>query len=395
MKKLTKIMSLMAASALVISSLAGCGAKPATTTTETTASSSAAIKIGGIGPLTGPAAIYGNAAKAGAEIAVAEINALGGDVQFELQYEDDENDAEKAVNAYNKLKDWGMQVSLGCVTTKPCIAVSSEVFSDRIFALTPSASSTDVIDGKDNMFQMCFTDPNQGVASAEYIKSQNLGSKIGIIYNNSDAYSTGIYNKFISEADVQGLEIVSTQTFTDDSANDFSSQLNAIKAAGADLLYLPIYYTPASLILSQAAKMQYAPKFFGVDGMDGILTLENFDTALAEGVILLTPFAPDAADEATKKFVAAYQEKMGEVPNQFAADAYDCVYAIYQAINKTGITAETSAQDACEKLVATFTSSEFVYNGLTGTDVTWSANGEVSKKPKGMVIENGVYVGMD
>ena len=395
MKKLTKIMSLMAASALVISSLAGCGAKTATNTTETTGSSASVIKIGGIGPLTGPAAIYGNAAKDGAEIAVAEINALGGAIQFELQYEDDENDAEKAVNAYNKLKDWGMQVSLGCVTTKPCIAVSSEVFSDRIFALTPSASSTDVIDGKDNMFQMCFTDPNQGVASAEYIKSQDLGSKIGIIYNNSDAYSTGIYNKFVSEAEVQGLDIVSTQTFTDDSANDFSSQLNAIKAAGADLLYLPIYYTPASLILSQAAKIQYAPKFFGVDGMDGILTLENFDTKLAEGVMLLTPFAPDAEDEMTKKFVAAYQEKVGEVPNQFAADAYDCVYAIYQAIEKAGITADMSAQDTCEKLVATFTSPEFVYNGLTGTDVTWSANGEVSKKPKGMVIENGVYVGMD
>ncbi len=396
MKKLTKILSLTAAMAMAVSALAGCGAQKATETADTAAGTSAAvIKIGGIGPLTGPAAIYGNAAKTGAEIAVEEINALGGDIQFELQYEDDENDAEKAVNAYNKLKDWGMQVSLGCVTTKPCIAVSSEVFSDRIFALTPSASSTDVIEGKDNMFQMCFTDPNQGIASAEYIKSQNLGTKIGIIYNNSDAYSTGIYNKFVAEAQTQGLEIVSTQTFTDDSANDFSSQLNAVKAAGADLLYLPIYYTPASLILAQADKMQYAPKFFGVDGMDGILTLENFDTSLAEGVILLTPFAPDADDELTKKFVEAYKAKAGDVPNQFAADAYDCVYSIYEAIQKAGITADTSAADTCEALVATFTSPEFVYDGLTGTSVTWQTTGEVSKKPKGMVIENGVYVGMD
>mgnify|MGYP002627216580 CR=1 FL=1 len=396
MKKLTKILSLAAASALVISSIAGCGAQKATDTADTAAGTSAAvIKIGGIGPLTGAAAIYGNAAKTGAEIAVEEINALGGDVQFELKYEDDENDAEKAVNAYNKLKDWGMQVSLGCVTTKPCIAVSSEVYSDRIFALTPSASSTDVIEGKDNMFQMCFTDPNQGVASAEYIKEQNLGTKIGIIYNNSDAYSTGIYNKFVAEAETQGLEIVSTQTFTDDSANDFSSQLNAIKAAGADLLFLPIYYTPASLILSQADKMQYAPKFFGVDGMDGILTLENFDTSLAEGVMLLTPFAPDAEDELTQKFVEAYKAKMGDVPNQFAADGYDCVYAIYNAITKAGITADMSAADICETLVATFTSPEFVYDGLTGTSVTWQPTGEVSKRPKGMVIENGVYVGMD
>lgn len=398
MNKFSKLLSVTAAAALMLSAVAGCGSQKANQTSEGTApggdSSAAVIKLGGIGPLTGPAAIYGNAAKTGAEIAVEEINAKGG-IQFELQYEDDENDAEKAVNAYNKLKDWGMQISLGCVTTKPCIAVSSEAYSDRIFALTPSASSTDVLEGKDNMFQMCFTDPNQGIASAEYIKEQELGTKIGIIYNNSDAYSTGIYNKFIAETEELGLEVVSTQTFTDDSANDFSSQLNAIKSAGADLLYLPIYYTPASLILSQAAKMQYAPKIFGVDGMDGILTLENFDTSLAEGVILLTPFAPDAEDELTKNFVAAYKEKVGDVPNQFAADGYDCVYSIYKAIEQAGITADMSAQDMCEKLIATFTDANFVYDGLTGLNVTWDKTGEVSKKPKGMVIQNGVYVGMD
>ena len=391
-----KKLSIVLAAAMVVMGLAGCGAKTDTANTAETATDNAAvIKIGGIGPLTGPAAIYGNAAKTGAEIAVEEINAKSDGVKLELKYEDDENDAEKAVNAYNKLKDWGMQVSLGCVTTKPCIAVASETFADRIFALTPSASSTDVIEGNDNMFQMCFTDPNQGIASAEYISEQNLGTKIGIIYNNSDAYSTGIYNKFVAEAERVGLEIVSAQTFTDDSANDFSSQLSAIKAADADLLYLPIYYTPASLILSQAQKMNYEPKIFGVDGMDGILTLENFDTQLAEGVMLLTPFAPDAEDEATQNFVAAYKEKMGEVPNQFAADAYDCIYSIYNAIEKAGITADEDASAICEKLIETFTSSDFVYNGLTGTDVTWEKTGEVSKKPKGMVIENGVYVGMD
>ena len=397
MKMFSKVLSLAMAAALTAGALAGCGGAQNTAKEadkSSAASGAEVIKLGGIGPLTGPAAIYGNAARVGAEIAVDEINKKGG-VQFELKYEDDENDAEKAVNAYNKLKDWGMQVSLGCVTTKPCIAVASETNSDRMFALTPSASSTDVINNVDNVFQMCFTDPNQGIASAEYIKSQNLGTKIGIIYNNSDAYSTGIYNKFITEAEKQGLEVVSTQTFTDDSANDFSSQLNAIKAADADLLYLPIYYTPASLILAQADKMQYAPKFFGVDGMDGILTLENFDKSLAEGVMLLTPFVADASDDLTKNFVTEYQKRQGEVPNQFAADAYDCVFAIYNAIEKAEIKPGMSAKDTCEKLINVFASADFKFDGLTGESVSWSASGEVSKKPKGMVIKNGVYVGMD
>lgn len=396
MKSIKKAASIFIAAAAALMSLTGCG----------TGGSSEAIKIGAIGPVTGAAAIYGQAVKNGAEIAIEEVNAKG-ELKFELKFQDDENDAEKAVNAYNNLKDWGMQISLGTVTTQPCIAVSTESDADHIFALTPSASSTDVLGGqpdkngnvtiqrKTSMFQMCFTDPNQGVASAEYIKEQSLGSKIGIIYNNSDAYSTGIYQKFQTKAGELGLDIVAVETFTDDSANDFTSQLNELKNSGADLVFLPIYYTPASMILKQAKSMQYDPDFFGVDGMDGILTLENFDTSLAEGVMLLTPFTADAQDELTKNFVTKYKEKYGEVPNQFAADAYDCIYAIYDACKAEGITADMSASDICDKLISRFTSPDFKINGLTGTDMTWSETGEISKPPKGMVIKNGAYEGMD
>lgn len=395
MKKVTKLISIATVFAVLLTCFSACGKK----------SDSDAIKIGAIGPITGGAAIYGQAVKNGAEIALEEVNAKG-DLKFELKYQDDENDAEKSVNAYNNLKDWGMQISLGTVTTQPCIAVSTEIDADHIFAITPSASSTDVLGGqpdkngnvtiqrKSSMFQMCFTDPNQGVASAEYIKEQNLGSKIAVIYNNSDAYSTGIYQKFQAEADKEGLEIVCVKTFTDDSANDFNSQLSEIKASDADLVFLPIYYTPASLILKQAKAMQYEPKFFGVDGMDGILTLENFDKSLAEDVMLLTPFTADAEDDLTKNFVTKYKEKFGETPNQFAADAYDCVYAIYEACKAEGITADMSAGDICDKLVSRFTSSDFSFNGLTGENMHWKDSGEVSKAPKGMVIKNGVYVGM-
>lgn len=399
MKKFAKIISLVMIAAMLIVCVAGCGGNNGEDDT---------VKIGAIGPLTGGAAIYGQAVKNGAEIAIEEINALG-DIKFAFQMQDDENDAEKAVNAYNKLKDWNMQISLGCVTTQPCIAVSTEVDADKIFALTPSASSVDVIGGqpdangnvaiprKSTMFQMCFTDPNQGIASADYISEQKLGEKIAIIYNSSDAYSTGIYQKFIARAEELKLNIVSTSTFTDDSDKDFNSQLNEAKNAGADLLYLPIYYSPASLILAQADKMGYAPKFFGVDGMDGILTVKNFDTSLAEGVMLLTPFNADDEDELTKSFVTKYKEKYDTVPNQFAADAYDCVYAIYDALKANeaeGVDfSKMSAAELGEILTKTFT-GDFKHTGLTGTDMTWSESGEVSKSPKGMVIKDGAYVGM-
>lgn len=395
-----KTLSMLLAGAMLATALTGCGggsssgsdAQASSGSDTASTATGAAFKIGGTGPLTGAAAIYGNAAKNGAQIAVDEINAEGGDIQFELNYQDDEHDAEKAVNAYNSLKDWGMQLSLGSVTSKPCEATSAENFADRIFALTPSASSVATTEGKDNVFQMCFVDPNQGTASAQYIAEQKLGTKIAIIWKNDDVYSTGIHDKFIAEAKDKGLEVVSDNTFTDASANDFSVQLNDAKSKGADLVFLPMYYQPASLILTQANAMGYQPKFFGVDGMDGILTMEGFDPKLAEGVMLLTPFNADATDEKTVNFVNKYKEQFGEVPNQFAADAYDCVYAYKQALENAGATPDMSAEDLCDKMIEQFTSMTF--DGLTGEGMTWDTTGAVSKSPKGMVIENGAYVGM-
>ena len=398
-----KLLSLTLALLMVLA-LAACGGTAETTeeaegteeaeaveTTETAASGDA-FKIGGTGPLTGPAAIYGNAAKNGAQIAVDEINAMGGDIQFELRYEDDTHDAEKAVNAYNTLKDWGMQISLSSVTSKPAEATSKLNMEDRIFGLTPSASSVATIDGKDNVYQMCFMDPNQGAASAQYIAEQSLGTKIAVIWKNDDVYSKGIHDTFLTEAESRGLEIVSDTTFADGNDTDFSAQLADAQTKEADLVFLPMYYQPASLILAQATGMGYAPKWFGVDGMDGILTMEGFDPSLAEGVMLLTPFNADSEDEATQNFVATYQEQFGEIPNQFAADGYDCIYAIYQALTNAGATADMDAQTLNDLLIEQFSSMTF--DGLTGSSMTWT-DGAVSKDPKGMVIESGAYVGMD
>ena len=424
MMKKSRFLSLALAGALCVSMLAGCSgggnsggsaATPAPNNggdTQTaapdnggSAPAGGAFKIGGVGPLTGGAAIYGNAAANGAKIAAEEINALGG-IQIDLRYEDDAHDAEKSVNAYNTLKGWGMQVFLGSVTSTPGVATSVEANNDHMFYLTPSASSTDVLGGvanpltgtvdiqrKDSVFQMCFVDPNQGSASAQYIADQNLGTNIAVIYKNDDVYSTGVYNSFDAKAKELNLNVVSVTTFTEDTKTDFSVQLNDAKSKGADLIFLPMYYDAAALIFTQADAMDYAPKWFGIDGMDGILGVEGFDTSLAEGVMLLTPFNADAEDERTQSFVSKYQETYGEIPNQFAADAYDCVYAIYNALTAANATPDMSASDLCDALVGQFTSMTF--DGLTGEGMTWDETGAVTKSPKGMVIQNGAYVGMD
>ncbi|MBQ9664014.1 MAG: ABC transporter substrate-binding protein [Oscillospiraceae bacterium] len=382
MKTLRKTMCMVMAF-VMIAAIAAAGA---------TAYADDAIKIGGTGPLTGGAAIYGNAVKNAAEIAVEEVNAMGG-VQFELRYEDDQHDAEKAVNAYNTLKDWGMQISMSSVTSKPAEATSAETYADRIFALTPSASAVAVVEGKDNQFQMCFTDPNQGSASAQYIADKGLATNVAVIWKNDDVYSRGIYETFMAAAGELGLNVVSDTTFADGNNTDFSVQIADAQSKDAELVFLPMYYDAASLILSQADAAGYYPAWFGVDGMDGILSLDGFDTELAEGVMLLTPFNADSADERTAAFVAKYQERFGEVPNQFAADAYDCVYAYAQACEAAGVTADMSAEEICAAMIEQFTT--MTYDGITGDGMTWDASGMVSKSPKGMVIQDGAYVGLD
>ena len=376
-------------------SLAACGNSASSANTASTGGASegsngtTVIKIGGIGPVTGAAAVYGNAVKLGAEIAVEEINAKGG-IQYEFKFEDDENDAEKSINAYNNLKDWGMQILMGTVTSTPCIAVAAETSADNMFQITPSGSAEDC-SATDNAFRVCFSDPEQGTLSAEYISENNLATKIAIIYDSSDVYSSGIHDAFVAKAEELGLEIVCDEKFTSDSNKDFSAQVSKAQSSGADLLFLPIYYNEASLILTRADAVGYEPLVFGCDGLDGLVSVENFDTALAEGVMLMTPFTAAATDEMTTSFVAAYEEKSGgETPNQFAADAYDAIYAIDAAIQKAGVTADMSYSDICDALKTAITEIEL--DGLTGKGITWDASGAPTKTPAVYVIENGVYV---
>ena len=395
-----KYLALAMAFVLVAAVFAGCGSSSAGTATTAPAApagdaapaGTGTVKIGMSGPLTGGASAYGLAVKAGMEVAVEEINAKGG-LQIEFNAQDDEADGEKAVSAYNVLKDWGMQVMAGQVTTGSALAVAPESAADNMFNLTPSASAESLALTGDNIFQMCFTDPNQGASAAELVSTKFAGSKVGIIYDSSDDYSSGLYKGFSEKAAELGVEVVATTSFTADNKADLSTQVTQCKDAGADLVFLPIYYTEASQILSYANKIGYAPKFFGCDGMDGILTVEGFDTALAEGLVLMTPFDANASDEATQSFVSKFKEKMdGLVPNQFAADGYDVIYAIYNGLTNAGATGSESAEELCTMLKEQF--ATMTVDGLTGTGMHWDANGMISKAPAAVVIENGVYVPM-
>lgn len=387
--KFKKVLSAALVAAMAMTFMAGCGSDSGSQA-KTDGGDGAVFKIGGIGPVTGGAAVYGEAVKNGAELAVKEINEAGGinGVQIEFNYQDDENDAEKAVNAYNTLKDWDMQMLLGTVTSAPCVAVGEVAQADNIFMLTPSGTAVDCVK-YDNAFRVCFSDPMQGIESAKYIGDKGLATKVAAIYDSSDVYSTGIYNAFVEEAENQNFEIVAAEAFTSESKSDFSVQLQKAKDAGAELVFLPFYYSEASLVLKQAAGMNYSPIFFGCDGMDGILAVEGFDANLANDLIFLSPFTPTSDDEAIQKFVTDFQDTYGNTPNQFAADAYDGIYAIKAAIEKAGATADMSASDLCEALKTAMT--EITIDGVTAKSLTWESSGEPSKEPMVVKIADGDY----
>ncbi len=385
MKMLKKAASVALATALVVS-MAACGSDGSGSGSR----DADKFYIGGIGPTTGDNAIYGTAVKNGIQLAVDEINEAGGinGYQIEYSFEDDQSDAEKSVNAYNTLKDWGMQMLVGTVTSTPCVAVVEETHADNMFQFTPSATAVDSIQ-YDNAFRMCFSDPDQGKASADYISQNGIAKKIAVIYNSSDTYSTGIRQKFEEEAKTVGLDVVASEAFTADSKTDFSVQLQKAKDAGAELVFLPIYYQEASLILAQAKNAGFDPLWFGVDGMDGILDLDGFDASLAEGLMFLTPFTADSEDEKTQTFVANYEAEFGDTPIQFAADAYDCLYVMKEAMEKADVTPDMSISDICDALKKSMT--EITVDGLTGTQISWTADGEPSKAPIVVQVEGGKY----
>ena len=354
------------------------------------------FKIGVIGPMTGDYAQYGLGVYHAAQVAAEEINANGGFNGYNVEIldaGDDQGDPEKAVNAYNDLLDKGMQMLCGTVTSGACIAVGAEA-AESTFLFTPSGTALDCITAGSNEFRMCFTDPAQGTKSAEFIGEHKLATKVAVLYDSMADYNSGVHDAFVAAAEENGLEVVADEAYTTDNNTDYSVQLKKIKDSGAELLFLPNYYSDNALILQQAhdAGMDDIKKF-GVDGMDGILGVENFDTSLAEGVMLLTPFSATSEDEKSKAFVEASEAaNKNEVPNQFAADAYDVLFAMQLAANDAAITPDMSNEDISAAMSASMLNIEL--DGLTGK-AKWSEDGECDKEPKAFEIKDGAYVEMN
>lgn len=392
-----KVFAVVLSALMVLALFAGCGTPTGEAPSgDSGATVKAPIKIGMTGPLTGAAAIYGTAVNWGMQVAVEEINAAAGENGLKIEYKavDDEHDGTKAVSGYEMLMDWGMQFFGGTVTTGPALQVAPMAANDRVFMLTPSASSVDVPKAGDNVFQMCFTDPNQGASAAQLVKDKFPNAVVGVIYDASDDYSIGLANGFKAKAAELGVNVAVETSFSSSSNTELDTQVEQCKNAGCDLVFMPFYYENASKVLKYADSVGYKPTFFGCDGMDGILAMDGFDAALAEGLILMTPFSAGNPDAKVQDFVAKYKAKSGGVePNQFAADGYDVIYAIYNACMACGIDGNTDAAVACDKLIAYFTSNSF--SGLTGNGLTWGTDGLVSKNAEAMVVKNGAYAAMD
>lgn len=369
-----KTLAVVLAVAMSVCFMAGCGEKANFTANNTE------YVIGVSGPLTGAAAVYGVAVNNAAQMAIDEINAAGGldGVNFKLVATDDVHDAAKVAANYASMLEGGMQLSLGTVTTAPGLEYAKLSKEDNVFFLTPSASG-DKIPEFDNGYQMCFADGNQGAVAADYVNGLGL-SEIGVFYKSDDPYSKGIYDQFKAKLDAS---IKVTETVFTGEASDFSAQINSLKEC--KFIFMPIYYQPASVFMNQAKSVIAADAvYYGCDGFDGLAgQFEDF-SVIPQEVSMLSHFDSNATEGAAAEFIKKYTEKFGaETLNQFGASAYDCIYALYNAMKAAKaagkeIPVTISAADLCEILKEQF-GGGFKYSGVTGTDITWEANGYVAK----------------
>ena len=368
-----KVVAVLACLCMVAGAFVGCNSEK----------KSDEIVIGLSGPLTGGAAVYGIAVKNAAQMAVDEINAeadANGGLKLKLIALDDQHDATKVETNYASMMDQGMQVSLGCVTTNPCLEFAAFSKEDNVFFLTPSASANDVVKN-DNAYQMCFADGNQGSVAANYVNTLSF-DKIGIFYKSDDNYSKGIYDQF--KATLKDSITTVDAAFTGE-ASDFTQQIENLK--DCKFIFMPIYYTPASNFMMQAkGKIADDAIYYGCDGFDGLASAEGFDiTTIPQSITMLSHFDSNAKEGKAKEFADKYVAKFGkDTLNQFGASAYDCIYAIYAAMNEAiedgkTINASTSASDLCNILKEQFNDGFTFENGATGASISWGTDGFVKK----------------
>lgn len=377
MKKTKRLLSALVAALLLVTavlSLASCGSDVKLGFKDGT------FRIGTTGPLTGDTSAYGISVRNGALIAIEEINAAGGidGILFSFDMKDDGSQPQKAASGYLALYENGMQASLGAVTSGACKSFADMAQRDGVFALTPSASAAEVIETGDMIFRVCFGDPQQGTIAAHTLTKDY--QKIGVVYDTSDTYSAGVYGAFEEEMATLGKSYVMT-SFDKENSTNFSAQITKLKSEGCDVIFLPIYYTQAGLIAKEAAKQGYNVPIFGCDGLDNIES--QLDSSVTAEIRYCTPFDVKSTDPKVEKFVKAYTEKFGKAPDQFAADGYDAVMILYEAMKAAGVKdAEISATDLAKILRDTLTGGSFTYSGVTGKNMKWTKGGSCEKDPQ-------------
>jgi len=296
----------------------------------------AVIKIGVIAPLTGGVAVYGIAASNGAALYTKLLNDAGGinGNKIELIVYDDKGDPTEALNAYTRLTTAdNVAAVIGPVTSSPTFGVAQASAEDNIPGITGTATHPDVTSYGNNFFRTCFLDPFQGQAMARFAFERLNAKTAAVIYNVSDAYSTGLYNSFKESANKIGLKIVATESYAKDDV-DFNSQLTAIAAVAPDVLFIPDYYNVVYLICSQAKKAGIKATPIGVDGTDGVLEIEGADVTAFEGLHFPAHYFAGDPTELVADFRKSYEAEYGSMPNSFAALGYDSAVILYKAIEK-------------------------------------------------------------
>ena len=357
------------------------------------------FNIGAIGPTTGVHAVYGTAARYGAQVAIDEINAKG-IRKYKLNWQDTTSLPADAPKCYQNLKEWGAQIIMGPFLSESAHAVAMRAQYDDVFMLTPSASSLDVLGHQSianpssdqrfsNVFMACPDDSVYGSVAAQTIAEKMPMAKIGVVYDDSNPYSIGLVRSFLDKAKELHLKLYSVNTFAGKTQN-YSIAIEEAKGRGVDLLFLPLYIDQALSVVKLAHINEYHPVYFGADGLDGMNDVEGIDPKLIEGMYYLSTFDPHSDDPKVQLFTEKYKQVVdGVLPDQCAAEAYDAIYILDELLKNTQMKPDDSAEDIAQALKQEIISNDFKYTGLTGQNITWNAEGTCTSYPSAFTIQDG------
>jgi len=339
--------------------IAACAPKEATVSGDGGEAAPEPIKIGEYSALTGLTATFGQSSHNGIRIAVDEINAAGGvkGRPIKLLTEDTQSKPQEAANAVQKLISQDEVVAvLGEVASSRTLAAAPIAQQAKVPMISPSSTNPKVTEIGDYIFRINYIDPFQGLAGANFMV-QHLGlTRAAILRDVKNDYSVGLAEFFQQTLEELGGEVVIDQSYAEGDS-DFRSQLTAIKATNAQVIYVPGYYTEIGQIARQSRDLGINLAFLGGDGWESPKLIEIGGEALEGSFYTNAFYAEDPRPEA-RTFVKKYNEKFGVTPDALAALAYDAAHVLFDAMKRAESLDPTAIRDA----IATVAD----FNGVTG-----------------------------